>query len=130
MQIKGVLWYQGESAPDAENPNTFEDKFKLLVSSWRKNFNNPELPFYCVQLASIEQRKNWPKIRAIHISKKHYKGNWFHNCTYCNINVCKQLCAWSGRYNNHYHQNRGLLNGHDSFWNVLALQHITSAIGY
>lgn len=67
MQIKGVLWYQGESAPDAENPNTFEDKFKLLVSSWRKNFNNPELPFYCVQLASIEQRKNWPEIRAIQL---------------------------------------------------------------
>lgn len=58
--VKGVIWYQGESnAPDYE---THEKLFHLLVDSWRKNWENPELPFYYVQLSSID-RPSWPWFR-------------------------------------------------------------------
>lgn len=58
--VKGVIWYQGESnAPDYE---THEKLFHLLVDSWRKNWENPELPFYYVQLSSMD-RPSWPWFR-------------------------------------------------------------------
>lgn len=58
--IKGVIWYQGES--NAHNREAHEKLFKLLVESWRKNWDNKELPFYYVQLSSID-RPSWTWFR-------------------------------------------------------------------
>ena len=58
--IKGVLWYQGES--NAHNKDAHEKLFKLLVQSWRKNWNNEHMPFYFVQLSSLN-RPSWPWFR-------------------------------------------------------------------
>ena len=58
--VKGVLWYQGES--NANNVTTHERLFKLLVNSWRKNWNDAELPFYYVQLSSLN-RPGWTWFR-------------------------------------------------------------------
>ncbi|MFD0762794.1 GDSL-type esterase/lipase family protein [Lutibacter aestuarii] len=58
--IKGVIWYQGES--NAEQPELHSNLFKLLVKDWRFHFKNPELPFYFVQLSSIE-RPTWGAFR-------------------------------------------------------------------
>ena len=59
-QIKGVIWYQGES--NAHNADAHETLFRLLVKSWRTYWNNPELPFYFVQLSGID-RPSWPAFR-------------------------------------------------------------------
>ena len=58
--IKGVVWYQGES--NAHNMEAHEKLFKLLVESWRKNWNNETMPFYYVQLSSLN-RFSWPSFR-------------------------------------------------------------------
>lgn len=58
--IKGVIWYQGES--NAHNREAHEKLFKLLVESWRKNWNDADMPFYFVQLSSID-RPSWPWFR-------------------------------------------------------------------
>ena len=58
--IKGVIWYQGES--NAHNFEAHEKLFHLLVDSWRKNWERPELPFYYVQLSSLS-RPSWPWFR-------------------------------------------------------------------
>lgn len=58
--LKGVIWYQGES--NAHNYEAYKLLFKLLISSWRKNWENEELPFYYVQLPSIT-RPSWPWFR-------------------------------------------------------------------
>lgn len=58
--IKGVIWYQGES--NAHNVELHEELFKLLIRSWRGHWNQPELPFYFVQLSSIN-RPSWPHFR-------------------------------------------------------------------
>lgn len=58
--VRGVIWYQGES--NAHNCEAHEKLFHLLVDSWRENWNNPELPFYFVQLSSID-RASWPWFR-------------------------------------------------------------------
>ncbi len=58
--IKGVIWYQGES--NTEHVELHSNLFQMLVKDWRMHFNKPELPFYYVQLSSIE-RPNWGLFR-------------------------------------------------------------------
>ncbi|MBI4890278.1 MAG: sialate O-acetylesterase [Acidobacteria bacterium] len=49
-KVKGLLWYQGESdASDKASP-VFEQKFLDLIKAVRKDFNQPDLPFYYVQI--------------------------------------------------------------------------------
>lgn len=57
--IRGVIWYQGES--NAHNREAHEKLFPLLVNSWRNEWNS-ELPFYYVQLSSLN-RPSWPWFR-------------------------------------------------------------------
>ena len=58
--IKGAIWYQGES--NAHNVELHEVIFPTLVESWRKTWDNPEMPFYFVQLSSIN-RPSWSHFR-------------------------------------------------------------------
>ena len=58
--LKGVIWYQGES--NAHNTELHELLFPLLEKSWRKAFAKTDLPFYFVQLSSLN-RPSWPRFR-------------------------------------------------------------------
>ena len=58
--LKGVIWYQGES--NTHNKEAHEKLFKLLIDSWRSNWEQPNLPFYYVQLSSID-RPSWTWFR-------------------------------------------------------------------
>lgn len=58
--LKGVIWYQGES--NAHNYEAYKLLFNLLISSWRNNWENEELPFCYVQLSSIT-RPSWSWFR-------------------------------------------------------------------
>jgi len=57
--IRAILWYQGES--NAHNIEHHSHLFKKMVSSWRSSFKQ-ELPFYIVQLSSIN-RPSWGAFR-------------------------------------------------------------------
>lgn len=57
--IRGIIWYQGES--NAHNREAHEKLFGLLTESWRNNWLE-ELPFYYVQLSSID-RPSWTWFR-------------------------------------------------------------------
>ena len=58
--IRGAIWYQGES--NAHNVELHEVIFPTLVDCWRRTWNDPEMPFYFVQLSSIN-RPTWPHFR-------------------------------------------------------------------
>jgi len=58
--IQGVIWYQGES--NAHNVGMYKELFPLFISSWRNYWKNSELPFYVVQLSSLN-RPSWPWFR-------------------------------------------------------------------
>ena len=58
--IKGAIWYQGES--NAHNIELHEVIFPTLIDSWRRTWNDEEMPFYFVQLSSIN-RPSWPHFR-------------------------------------------------------------------
>jgi len=54
--VKGVLWYQGEANADTmDRIAQYPLVFRTLVESWRAQWNNPELPFYFVQLAPFRK---------------------------------------------------------------------------
>ena len=58
--IAGVIWYQGES--NEQNIEVHEGLFRLLIDSWKRNWNDPDLPFIYTQLSSIN-RPSWPSFR-------------------------------------------------------------------
>lgn len=58
--IRGVIWYQGES--NAHNVNVHRKLFKWLVASWRSYWEKPDMPFYYVQLSSLN-RPSWTWFR-------------------------------------------------------------------
>lgn len=68
LAIRGVIWYQGESNAQ-ELPRVIEYRrlMKLLIASYRKVWHQPALPFYWVQLSSIDTARYvsrfWPEFR-------------------------------------------------------------------
>ncbi len=58
--VAGVIWYQGES--NAHNIEVHEQVFPLMVDTWRREMRQPDMPFYFVQLSSIN-RPSWPWFR-------------------------------------------------------------------
>ena len=58
--IRGVIWYQGES--NAHNIEAHEKLFERLVRSWRQYWEDEDMPFYYVQLSSLN-RPSWPLFR-------------------------------------------------------------------
>ncbi len=68
MPIKGILCYQGESnAQEIERVNEYAALSALMVADYRKKWKQPQLPFYFVQLSSIDTQKYkgqlWPDFR-------------------------------------------------------------------
>ena len=51
FQLKGILWYQGEN--NVAHAWEYKSHFAALIKDWRAKFNDPNLPFYFVQLANF-----------------------------------------------------------------------------
>ncbi len=67
LPIKGVLWYQGES--NTGNPAPYADYLKALINDYRKQWQQPNLPFLYVQLANfldvnyLPTESSWAELR-------------------------------------------------------------------
>ena len=63
--LKGFIWYQGESnAGNGEDPRNYRHKTRALVEGWRSVWNQPELPFYFVQLPAFRDTSaGWVRLR-------------------------------------------------------------------
>ena len=63
LSFRGVLWYQGESDAYSDTAaNNAAQLFPFLIESWRKHFNQCELPFLFVQLPGFKN-PDWPAFR-------------------------------------------------------------------
>jgi sialate O-acetylesterase len=51
--VKGILWYQGET--NAENPGDYGALLEALISDWRNQFKNKNLPFIYAQLPNFNE---------------------------------------------------------------------------
>ncbi len=66
--IKGIIWYQGESnAQEIERVEEYAALSALMIKDYRKQWKKPDLPFYYVQLSSIDtiryKGQLWPQFR-------------------------------------------------------------------
>ena len=64
--FKGVIWYQGES--NSAHAETYPALLGTMISEWRKQFGQPNLPFFIVQLpdyANLWEGFYWPWIREM-----------------------------------------------------------------
>lgn len=56
--IKGVIWYHGEN--NVARAWQYRSLFPALIKDWRQKFNNPDMPFYYVQLPNYGLVRNYP----------------------------------------------------------------------
>jgi sialate O-acetylesterase len=64
--FKGAIWYQGES--NSAHPETYPALLGAMISEWRKQLEQPKLPFFIVQLpdyANSWEGFYWPWIREM-----------------------------------------------------------------
>lgn len=57
-QIKGAIWYQGES--NTGKPGEYTKLFSTMINDWRNKWNERNFPFLFVQLANFMESKNEP----------------------------------------------------------------------
>lgn len=57
--IKGVIWYQGEN--NVERPTQYQKLFPLLISDWRNEWSIGNFPFYFVQIAFYNYKRESEK---------------------------------------------------------------------
>ncbi|MDP4276607.1 MAG: sialate O-acetylesterase [Bacteroidota bacterium] len=59
--LRGFIWYQGESNAMIHDAN-YAEKTQLLLNAWRTAFQNPDAPFYYVQIAPYYYTKRKDKL--------------------------------------------------------------------
>lgn len=71
--VKGMIWYQGES--NAHNIELHEELFPMVIDCWREQQSNADMPFYFVQLSSMN-RPSWCNFR----NSQRVMSEELHNC--------------------------------------------------
>lgn len=67
LAIRGAIWYQGEA--NASRAYQYQTLFPILINDWRKQFDDPKMPFYFVQLANFNPalkepaESDWAELR-------------------------------------------------------------------
>jgi sialate O-acetylesterase len=68
LPVKGVIWYQGEN--NAGRAAEYRKAMPLLINDWRRQWQQPNMPFYFVQLTSYNagngnsnKGSNWAELR-------------------------------------------------------------------
>lgn len=56
--VRGILWYQGEA--NTWKASEYRALFPAMITDWRRQWNDPELPFLFVQLANFGPLKDQP----------------------------------------------------------------------
>ncbi|MGO4544191.1 sialate O-acetylesterase [Paenibacillus sp. 2TAB23] len=63
--IKGVIYYQGEA--DVDRSDLYSKLLEVLILDWRRQWDDPELPFLFVQLPIFDHNnpmgEQWPLLR-------------------------------------------------------------------
>lgn len=65
-KVRGMLWYQGESDANSKAAPEFANAFQNFVAAVRKDFKQPELPFYYVQIGrhiSDANSRDWNQVQ-------------------------------------------------------------------
>ena len=58
--LTGVVWYQGESDTSIAEAKVYGKELAILIDCWRKDFQNPDLPFTIIQIADFDKQAHNP----------------------------------------------------------------------
>jgi len=85
--MAGAWWYQGESNTSPEESALYLQMLDALIGSWRKHFQDENLPFVVVQLADYLPRVNewWRAVQAAQMEASQAIPNVF-------TAVCRDVC--------------------------------------
>lgn len=67
LSVCGVIFYQGESNTGHAEAKNYGKLFSYMAENWRELFDDPELPFYTVQIMPFhvpDSYANWSDLRA------------------------------------------------------------------
>ena len=67
-KVKGVLWYQGESDASGDASKIYHRVFADFIASVRADLNQPDLPFYYVQIGRFikdADPKGWNAVQEV-----------------------------------------------------------------
>ncbi|MDR3738581.1 MAG: sialate O-acetylesterase [Terracidiphilus sp.] len=53
LAVKGVIWYQGESNTDQDRAPFYAKALPTMISDWRREWRQSNLPFLYVQISSL-----------------------------------------------------------------------------
>jgi len=67
--VRGVLWYQGESDANAKAEPAFLERFENFVKAVRADLNQPDLPFYYVQIGRHVDSANIAEWNAVQLAQ-------------------------------------------------------------
>ena len=73
--IRGFLWYQGEADARTDRAPRYADLLRAMIKDWRGRWDQPDLPFYIVQLPAFQQDMDWVKIRVAQQEVAREPGN-------------------------------------------------------
>jgi len=68
-RVRGILWSQGESDGTPKAAPEFLEKFEGLVKAVRSDLNQPEMPFYYVQIGRHIDKNNWTYWNAVQVAQ-------------------------------------------------------------
>lgn len=54
--IRGIIWYQGEN--NAPRFSEYSALFQTMITQWRRDFGQGDVPFYFVQLANFNRKSD------------------------------------------------------------------------
>lgn len=54
FSLSGVVWYQGESDTTVGESKAYLRELAILIDIWRRDFNDPKLPFTIIQIADFD----------------------------------------------------------------------------
>ncbi len=65
MEIRGVIWYQGESNSALERAPLYHRIFRTLIEDWRRQWGIGDFPFLFVQIANFKSTplEDWAMLR-------------------------------------------------------------------
>lgn len=76
--IQGCIWYQG--CNNVGRAAQYESLLQTLITDWRNRWDNPDMPFYVVQLANylkhydLQPDSEWALLREAQSQSLHMKG--------------------------------------------------------
>ncbi|HEV2688222.1 MAG TPA: sialate O-acetylesterase, partial [Bryobacteraceae bacterium] len=86
-RVKGVLWYQGESDANAKAAPVFLQKFEEFVQAVRTDLNQPDLPFYYVQIGRHIDKTNVAEWNAIQLAQLRAESEIPHSAMVASVDL-------------------------------------------